>query len=95
MRCLPPIFDRGTRGPAVSSLALSYSIDEHCFVNAKSLYQKIHAIPPGKIPNLFDIFYANHLNFAKFSGNIKWEKVREVFLFLTRILRLLDTTFYP
>ena len=44
---------------------------------------------------MFDIFYANHLNFAEFSGNIKWEKVREVFRFLTRIIRLLDTTFHP
>jgi hypothetical protein len=70
-------------------------IDEHCFVNAKLLYQKIHPFPPCKTPNLFDIFYANHLNFAEFSGNIKWEKVREVFRFLTRIIRLLDTTFHP
>ena len=46
-------------------------------------------------PNLFGVFYANHLNFTKFSGNIKWEKVREVFLYLTRFLSLLDTTFYP
>ena len=74
---------------------MSHLIDEHCFVNAKLLYQKIHSFPPCKIPNLFDIFYANHLNFAEFSGNIKWEKVREVFRFLTRIICLLDTTFHP
>ena len=74
---------------------MSHLIDEHCFVNAKLLYQKIHPFPPCKTPNLFDIFYANHLNFAEFSGNIKWEKVREVFRFLTRIIRLLDTTFHP
>ena len=83
------------KGPSVSSFTFVSIGDEHCFVNAKLLYQKIQGLPPCKIPNLFGVFYANHLNFTKFSGNIKWEKVREVFLFLTRFLRLLDTTFYP
>ena len=83
------------KGSSVSSFTFVSIGDEHCFVNAKLLYQKSHCFPPCKIPNLFDIFYANHLNFTKFSGNIKWEKVREVFLFLTRFLRLLDTTFHP
>ena len=83
------------KGPSVSSFTFVSIGDEHCFVNAKLLYQKSHCFPPCKIPNLFDIFYANHLNFTKFSGNIKWEKVREVFLYLTRFLSLLDTTFCP
>jgi len=56
----------GGMAAVVSSFALSFTYDEHCFVNAKLLYQKIHSFPPCKIPNLSVIFYANPLKFAKF-----------------------------
>ena len=96
MRCLPPIRDCSTAAPQSHRLpCLKNSTDEHCFVNAKLLYQKIPTLPPGKTPNLFDKFCAIPLKFTQFSAIIKWEKVREVFCLYTRFLVLLDTTFYP